>query len=280
MKKIISLSFLLLVLLAGIPLSAGDIKSPHPEGFFVELSSIGHSWGNFELSTAPLLDILGDYNLKLRYFPGENDVVQLSVDIFDPGLLPSYFGQPRETSIFLWNLRGYYHLNIELGKVSLKPHIEVNNSGIVITDLEVPQWLHGTWVKGYLQLGYYSTNNTELFTTIEAGELLDVRTEPATTDTGFQEFVQALKENAGYTLLKIGGRWYYDPYSSVELGYRLTLSDGFLIYAQGFAITDWIYNFFAFLKFLQETSEPEEELPQINIPFITTDYYLTFSARF
>jgi len=279
-KKFVHHSLLLLFLFVVISTFAGDIKDPHPEGFFVELTSIGHSWGNFEVSSAPLLDILGDYNVKLRHFPSENNVVQLSIDVLDPGLLPTYFGQPRETSIFLWNLRGYYHLNAEFGKFSLKPHIEVNNSGIVITESEPPQWLQGTWAKGYVQLGYYPTKSTELFMTLEAGELLDVRTEPVTTDTEFQEFVQTLKENAGYTLLKLGGRWYYDPYSSVELGYRFTLDDGYLIYAQGFTITDWIYNFFAFLKFLQETAEPEEVFPQINIPFITTNYYLTFSARF
>ncbi|HRD21178.1 MAG TPA: hypothetical protein PK584_08965, partial [Fervidobacterium sp.] len=62
----------------------------------------------------------------------------------------------------------------------------------------------------------------------------------------------------------------------IEIGYRYFLMnrDSPLTYLQGFSYTDYVFNYF---KLINDSLTTDEK---INIPFITTDYYITFSVKF
>ncbi|MBO8161487.1 MAG: hypothetical protein H0Z24_07610 [Thermosipho sp. (in: Bacteria)] len=270
MKKLILVIFLL-ISVSLFPIKS-DISPKHDEGPFLQFSSIGYAWQTFELSTIPLLWPLGLYNLSFRYYGIENSIIDTFSYIFDPGLVPSYTGQPREGLLLLYNLGSYYHTNYNFDNFSIKPHFEINNSGMFLNDGTDTASLNMIWLKISLGVGYYSTEDLEIFSNLEGGILANIFAYPE-TPTDWEDTVNQIKSESLYFLLKAGVRWYYDEYSAVELGYRFKLKESPLMFLQGFTVTDWLYNIFGIIYY--NTSEE-----QINIPFITTDYYLTFSAKF
>ncbi|MGB9614302.1 MAG: hypothetical protein ACPL3B_02220, partial [Fervidobacterium sp.] len=90
----------------------------------------------------------------------------------------------------------------------------------------------------------------------------------------WNNLIVELGQKTFYISVKRGVTWYYDNYSGLEVVYRIFLHgyDSPLRYIRGFTLTDWAYNY---VSVINEYSERK-----INIPFITTDYYLSFSTKF
>ncbi|WP_165974079.1 hypothetical protein [Marinitoga lauensis] len=49
---------------------------------------------------------------------------------------------------------------------------------------------------------------------------------------------------------------------------------------QGYNATDYIYNSFSLTSIYTAILNEEDPFKDINIPFITTDYYLSFTVKF
>ncbi len=256
-----------------------DIHSPHPKGPFVELTSIGYSLGRLEISSQPLLDILGFYNGNLRYFLRRNSVIQIGGNYYDPFVFPSYFGQskPPDMNIGIWNISAYWHTDLNIRRLSLKTHLEANNTGCRFSSSYDSFNVNATWGKTFGQLGYYTTKNTELFAGIETGKVLNISANPTPESTEYSQFIEDFKDKSFYVMSKVGFRWFYNDYSAVEIGYRYPVVEGFLRFMQGNTLTDALYNYVAITRYIAERSG---ETFEVNIPFITTDYYLSFSAIF
>ncbi|MBM7559029.1 hypothetical protein [Marinitoga litoralis] len=280
MKKII---IILLVIISVIGFSVkSDIVPQHNEGFFVNFESIGFSFSNMEISTAPLLDILGVYNLGLRYYLYENMIFSLNGGVIDPFVLPSYFGEPRPTDgyLYLYYLNTYNHNNFNFGNFSLKTHIQPSIYGFLIDFGYDPIGLNAVTIRGFSQLGYYLTDNLELFGGIEGGYLITINVNPDPNDPDFNAFVARAREESLYSLGRSGIRFYSGDVFGVELGYRITIIDGILKFLQGYNATDYIYNSFSLTSIYSSILDEEDPLKNINIPFITTDYYLSFTVKF
>ena len=118
------------------------------------------------------------------------------------------------------------------------------------------------------------TKNIELFARVEGGMLIDVLS--TSTDTSLQDAINQARQETAYAVTNVGLTWYYDNYSGIEIGYRYFLMnrDSPLTYFQGFSYTDYVFNYF---KLINDSLTTDEK---INIPFITTDYYITFSVKF
>ncbi|QTA38072.1 hypothetical protein JYK00_00540 [Thermosipho ferrireducens] len=277
MKRVI-LSIIFVVLTVMVYGIKTDIIPPHPEGFFIQINSLGYSFGEAEISTIPLGWPLGLYNATFRLFMGNTNVINLYGIVFDPGLMSTYAGEPRYGWLLPFNIGGYLHTNMNLGRLSLKLHGEVNDTGIYVApELFSANYfvIHGIWLKGFGSVGFYVRDNVEVFGGAESGILFNIYVQPESTSTDFQTYIDQLRNESLYSMGRVGLRWYYDNYSAVEIGYRYKFKESPLMYLQGFTPTDWIYNLFGFLNWTSEGAATD-----IKIPFITTDYYLTFSARF
>jgi len=285
MKKTLFVIFLLIGMLAFSVKS--DIVPQHERGFFVNFENIGYSFSNVEMSTAPLLDIIGVYNLGFRYYLNENMILDLNGGVIDPFVLPSYFGEkrPEDGYIYIYYFNGYNHNNFNLGNFSLKTHIQPSLYGVKmhVDDVDNDSFdlgLNASLIRGFSQLGYYLTDNFELFVGIEGGYLFSINVNPDPDDADFDEFVRRAKEESLYSLGRGGVRFYSGDVFGVELGYRITLIDGALKFLQGYNATDYIYNTFSLTSIYSGILEEEDPFENINIPFITTDYYLSFTVKF
>lgn len=94
-------------------------------------------------------------------------------------------------------------------------------------------------------------------------------------NSDWDTYIQQLRQETLYSTLRVGLTWYYDKYSGIEIGYRLFLigKDSLLKFIQGFTTTDWIYNLISLRIYSENGAD-------IFIPFITTDYYISFSTKF
>ncbi|WP_129409151.1 hypothetical protein [Marinitoga lauensis] len=199
MKKIM---IVLLILISTFVFSVkSDIVPQHEKGFFVNFENIGFSFSNIEISSAPLLDILGVYNLGLRYYLEKNIVLDLNGGIIDPFVLPSYFGNERPDNgyLYIYYLNGYNHNNFNFGNFSLKTHFQPSLYGIAmqINDIDDKPFnlgLNAITIRGFSQLGYYIMDNLELFGGIEGGYLLAVNVNPDPDDPDFDQFIKKQKK--------------------------------------------------------------------------------------
>ena len=260
-----------------------DIHPPHPKGLFVELTSIGYSLDGLEISSSPLSDILGYYNGSLRYFLRRDSVIQIGGSYYDPFVYLSYLGQSKasDENIGFWDIGAYLHTDWNIGRFSLKTHLEANYSGCGFSSSYDSFNVNATWGKTFGQLGFYTTKNTELFAGIETGKVLNISANPMPESTEYSQFIEDLiedlKDESFYVMSKIGFRWFYNDHSAVEIGYRYPIIKGFLRFIQGNGPADTIYNYGAIMQYVDEQTGGTFK---INIPFITTDYYLSFSAIF
>ncbi|SHF17609.1 hypothetical protein SAMN02745164_01938 [Marinitoga hydrogenitolerans DSM 16785] len=285
MKKIVVLLFVFLSVISFAIKS--DIVPQHEEGFFVNFENIGFSFSNVEISTAPLLNILGIYNLRFRYYLQENILVSLNGGVIDPFVFPSYFGEPRPTGgyLYIYYLNTYNHNNFNFDNFSLKTHIQPSLYGVMmhINKLDSEPFdmgVNAITIKGFSQLGYYLTDNLELFGGVEGGYLLSFNVNPDPNDPDFNQVIRKAKEESLYSIGRGGIRFYSGDVFGVELGYRITLVDGFLKILQGYTATDYIYNSFNLVSIYTSLLNEDDPFKDINIPFITTDYYLSFTVKF
>ncbi|ABR31484.1 hypothetical protein [Thermosipho melanesiensis] len=273
MKKIL---FIILILLLTFGIGFGvviSIKDIHDEGIFVEFSSIGYAWQSSEISTQPLLDIVGAFNLKYRFYLGKFSVFNFENFLVDPLFVGKVYMQQNITpndQIYLFLSKNYNFTNFFVGKFSFKTYFEVMTPGVFNnTSFSlgiIPRVLIGT--------GMYFAENIEWFVSIEGGMVYDIITSEI-VDENWKQYINELRTNSLYSTVKVGLNWYYDNYSGIEIGYRFLIygKNSYLRFIQGVSITDIIYN----LVNLAYVSNEDEK---INIPFITTDYYLSFSTKF
>lgn len=285
MKKIIIIS---LIIMSVIGFSVkSDIVPQHEQGFFVNFENFGFSFSDMEMTTAPLLDILGVYNLGFRYYIDKNMVLDLNGGVIDPFVLPSYFGEPRPDDgyLYIYYFNGYNHNNFNFGKFSLKIHIQPSLYGVImhVNELDNKSFdlgFNAVTIRGFSQIGYYLADNLELFGGVEGGYLLSINVNPDPNDPDFDTFVTRAKEKSLYSLGRGGIRFYSGDVFGVELGYRVTIIDGILKFLQGYNATDYIYNYFSLTSIYSNLLNEEDPFKDINIPFITTDYYLSFTVKF
>ncbi|GAB6190018.1 hypothetical protein JCM30566_17600 [Marinitoga arctica] len=284
MKKIII--FLIVLISTMIFAVKSDISPQHEQGFFVNFESVGYSFSSVEISSAPLLDILGIYNVGLRYYISEDMLFNINARIIDPFVVPSYFGEPRPEDgyIYIYYLDAYNHNNFNFGNFSLKTHIQPYILGLSMSvDNDEEKFnlgLNAITIRGFSQLGYYMTDNLEFFGGLEAGYLLSINVNPDPNDPEFNDFVKKSKEESLYSIARGGIRYYSGDIFGVELGYRFTLIDSPLKFIQGYNTADYIYNSFRMTSIFSDISNEDDPFQNINIPFITTDYYLSFTVKF
>lgn len=250
--------------------AVSSILPPHEPGFFVEFTAIGWSSGSFEISTQPLLDILGAFNTKLRLYPSKNAVLNSESYIIDVFFIPrTYGGATTNETLIAIMTRNYLHTNIQVGEFVLRPHVEFIGTGAVRSEGSGLQFNFPVFAKAFLNVGYTLNDNVELFGAIEGTTFLLELASSSTSET--------LRPGETFVGLRVGAIWYYDRYSGVEIGFRVPLvganSPARLV--QGYSLTDLIYNLVA-LVYGSESSPSG----RLNIPFITTDYYLSFTTKF
>jgi len=74
-----------------------SIRPQHNNGFFVEFFSLGYSFANEEITSQPLLDILGMFNLGFRYYITNNTLITAEGYLIDPQFVPTvYAGAERD----------------------------------------------------------------------------------------------------------------------------------------------------------------------------------------
>lgn len=276
MKKILAILLTLLLLSAVFgsttDMRISSIRPQHNNGFFVEFSSVGYSFANEEITSQPLLDILGIFNLGFRYYITNNTLLSAESYFMDPQFVSTvYAGQERfEPSFYIFIGRAYFHGDYPIFNFSIKPHVEVLGGGAIMN----PDYAVSTVGKAALTGSFAVTKNIELFARVEGGMLIDVLSN--STDTSIQDAINQARQETAYAVTNVGLTWYYDNYSGIEIGYRYFLMnrDSPLTYFQGFSYTDYVFNYF---KLINDSLTTDE---QINIPFITTDYYITFSVKF
>lgn len=249
-----------------------SIVKRHNDGFFVEFTSIGFSLGNMEVSTQPIFDILGAFNLNLRYYFSPSSVLSLQTFLYDPLFIgKAYGGQSfgQDVQFYVLLNRSYYHNNVYLPPIVFRSHAEFLS--IILGNYNFSEYAGSTVGRGFLSVGYPIGKSLELFGMLESGVALNVWTSENVSNDEWNNFVNELREKTFYSTIRVGVSWYYDNYSGLEIGYRFILSgkDSPLRYIQGFTIADIIYNIFQF-----------QEDQTLSIPFITTDYYLSFSTKF
>jgi len=276
MKKLLAiLSVLLLfstVLGDATDTHISSIRPQHDSGFFVEFSSIGYSFANQEINSQPLLDVLGIFNLGFRYYITKDSLLNTEGYFIDPQFVPTvYAGEERyDPSYFILLGRAYLHGDYQISNFSIKPHVEVLGGGALMDQY----YAVGTLGKAVLTGSFAITKNVEFFTRIESGMLGNILS--SSTDTSIQESIDEVRQETIYLVTNVGLTWYYDTYSGIEIGYRYFLlnRDSPLTYFQGFSYTDYVFNYF---KLINDSLSTDQ---RINIPFITTDYYITFSIKF
>ncbi len=265
------------ILFSAEPQFVLSIVPQHKEGFFVEFTAIGFSFGNTEISTQPLLDVLGLFNLRLRNYLSPTFVLSTETYLFDPFFISkAYAGEPYNESIQMYVVfnRSYLHNNLLLGPIIIKPYGELLT--VLIGNYNFSEYAGSTIARGFLSGGILFTRNVEIFATVESGVALNVWTSQQVSQEEWNTFIQELREKTLYTSVRAGLTWYYDNYSGLEIGYRMFIygKDSPLRLIQGFTLTDYIYNVYSAIQYSGEEGQV------INIPFITTDYYLSFSTKF
>ncbi len=276
MKKLLTavLALLLLSTVFGIATDTriSSIRPQHESGFFVEFSSIGYSFENNEITSQPLFDILGQFNLGFRHYFTKNTVLSAQGFFVDTQFVPTvYWGAERtDPGIFVLLGRTYLHGDYPIYNLSVKPHIELLSGGAIIDD----GYAIGSLGKSAITVAFSVNTNIEIFSRVESGWLMDVLR--SSTDTSVQETINQVRRDTAYAVANAGLTWYYDSYSGIEIGYRFFLlnRDSLLTYFQGFSYTDYVFNYF---KLMNDSLPPEEKFI---IPFITTDYYISFSVKF
>ncbi|MFN4201051.1 hypothetical protein MNL76_01090 [Fervidobacterium riparium] len=252
-----------------------SIVPQHPQGLFVEFTSIGFSFGNSEISTQPLFDVIGAFNLKLRYYPTNWIVINNETYLWDPFFInKAYLGESIDPNYQMYILLNMTHLhsNFFISPVVVRPFVQTGLVSVFNPGSEYVTVLVG---RGFLSAGILATENIEIFSTIEGGMLINVW-QSANTPDDWESIVNEARQKSLYATARAGFIWYYDRYSGLELGYRLILhgADSPLRFIQGYSFTDYIYNYFSALYY----ANPDD--PRISIPFITTDYYLSFTTKF
>ncbi|UXF01224.1 hypothetical protein IB67_06640 [Fervidobacterium riparium] len=166
----------------------------------------------------------------------------------------------------------HLHSNFFISPVVVRPFVQTGLVSVFNPGSEYVTVLVG---RGFLSAGILATENIEIFSTIEGGMLINVW-QSANTPDDWESIVNEARQKSLYATARAGFIWYYDRYSGLELGYRLILhgADSPLRFIQGYSFTDYIYNYFSALYY----ANPDD--PRISIPFITTDYYLSFTTKF
>ncbi|MBB6063055.1 hypothetical protein HNP65_001518 [Thermosipho japonicus] len=274
MKKRIVIFFLIIIVIQAFSLPFLNIRPKHEEGPFVEFTSLGYAFKNSEILTQPLLDILGIFNLNYRYYVNNNGVFSTQNYFIDPFFVSRvYMNEPIEgTPTYIFATRNYYFSNYYLlDRISIKSYFEMIFPGI--TDFS--DCVFAIVPRGFINVGYFVLDKIEIFSSLEGGVILNLITSSRTKDINWDNFIQELRQESIYSTFKFGVSWYYDNYSGIEVGYRLFLwgKESPLRFIQGFTITDWIYNYISYTLYTENSQE-------IFIPFITTDYYISFSTKF
>jgi len=276
MKKLLAILSVLLLFSTVFAVESdtriSSIRPQHDNGFFIEFSSVGYSFANQEITSQPLLDVLGVFNLGFRYYITKDSLLNTEGYFIDPQFVPTvYAGEERyDPSYFILLGRAYLHGDYQISNFSIKPHVEVLGGGALMDQY----YAVGTLGKAVLTGSFAITKNVEFFTRIESGMLGNILS--SSTDTSIQESIDEVRQETIYLVTNVGLTWYYDTYSGIEIGYRYFLlnRDSPLTYFQGFSYTDYVFNYF---KLINDSLSTDQ---RINIPFITTDYYITFSIKF
>ncbi|WP_231450407.1 MULTISPECIES: hypothetical protein [unclassified Thermosipho (in: thermotogales)] len=268
-KMIIIFTFIFFVVAFG---EVSAIRNKHKKGFFVEFSSIGYALEDSELSSQPLLDILGAFNFNYRHYLGENTVLNFTTYFIDPLFIGKVYMQEEVNSneqVYFSYSENYIFSNFFFKDFSFKTYFNIVLPGLITNQ----GYVFALVPKGFVGIGRYIMDNTEIFGTVECGTIFNIFT--SNPDEEMDEYVRRLRDDSFYSTLKLGLNWYYDNYSGIEIGYRFLLygKSGYLSFLQGVSFTDWVYNIVS----LYYQSNNQET---IMIPFITTDYYLTFSTKF
>ena len=278
-RAILVLSFLIIAFSVSLAVQNGDfvvsIVPPHKEGLFVEFTSIGYSFGNWEISTQPLFDIVGAFNLKIRYFPAESTVFSLETFLWDPFFInKAYLGETVDPSFQTYILLNMAHIhnNTILGPIIVRPYLQSALATIFLPGQS--EYVSVLVARGFLSSGILLSKDFEVFVLLEGGMLINVW-QSQTPPEDWQSVLEETRRQSQYVMARFGGIWYYDRYSGIEIGYRITLHghESPLRLIQGYTFTDWIYNYFNAVFY----ANPDQ---RISIPFITTDYYLSFSTKF
>jgi len=276
MKKLLAVLLALLLLSTVFAVESdtriSSIRPQHDNGFFIEFSSVGYSFANQEITSQPLLDVLGVFNLGFRYYITKDSLLNTEGYFIDPQFVPTvYAGEERyDPAYFILLGRAYLHGDYQISNFSIKPHVEVLGGGALMDQY----YAVGTLGKAVLTGSFAITKNVEFFTRVESGMLGNILS--SSTDTSIQESIDEVRQETVYLVTNVGLTWYYDTYSGIEIGYRYFLlnRDSPLTYFQGFSYTDYVFNYF---KLINDSLSTDQ---RINIPFITTDYYITFSIKF
>jgi len=276
MKKLLAVLLALLLLSTVFAVESdtriSSIRPQHDNGFFIEFSSVGYSFANQEITSQPLLDVLGVFNLGFRYYITKDSLLNTEGYFIDPQFVPTvYAGEERyDPAYFILLGRAYLHGDYQISNFSIKPHVEVLGGGALMDQY----YAVGTLGKAVLTGSFAITKNVEFFTRVESGMLGNILS--SSTDTSIQESIDEVRQETVYLVTNVGLTWYYDTYSGIEIGYRYFLlnRDSPLTYFQGFSYTDYVFNYF---KLINDSLSTDQ---RINIPFITTDYYITFSTKF
>ncbi|WP_241230009.1 hypothetical protein [Thermosipho globiformans] len=271
-KKVIII-FLIILIFQAFSVQFSYIRPKHEEGPFVEFTSLGYAFKNSEILTQPLLDILGIFNLNYRYYVNNNAIFSSQNYFIDPLFVSRVYMREsiESTPIFIFATRNYYFSNYIFDRSSIKSYFEIIFPGI--TDFS--DYVFAIVPRGFINLGYFILDKIEIFGSLESGVVLNLITSSETKNSEWDNFIKELRQESIYSTFKFGFSWYYDNYSGIEVGYRLFLwgKDSPLRFIQGFTATDWIYNLLSYTLYT-------ENGPEIFIPFITTDYYISFSTKF
>ncbi len=271
-----SILILSTVLLLSISFAlVGDIFPQHQQGFFINIASIGYSLGTSEFETAPLSDLMGIYNFAYRNYFMKNSISQFSVTYYNVNQLLIYAGETPDWNLGIWNVELYNHSNFFIGKISIKPHVSINAAGLhfEVTNSSTKIDAFAIYTKDFIQLGYYVDNDKEAFATLEGGKLFSIITKPEITDTDYKKMVDDAKSKSLYLTARVGLKWYFNPQSIFEIGYRFPVIKSSFSVIQGYGFLNYPYNY---LSLINETSEEDV----FNIPWITTNYYINFSMSF
>ncbi|MGC8902301.1 MAG: hypothetical protein ACP5KD_02975 [Fervidobacterium sp.] len=202
-------------------------------------------------------------------------VTNLETYLFDPLFVSkTYLGEtyPATNQIYVVFNRSYLHGNVIVSPLIFKPYGEFLT--VLAGNHNFSEYAGAAISRAFLSAGLLLSKNIEFFGTIESGLIWMVWTSQSLNNEEWNNLIVELRQKTFYISVRRGVTWYYDNYSGLEVGYRIFLHgyDTPLRYIRGFTLTDWAYNY---VSVINEYSERK-----INIPFITTDYYLSFSTKF
>ncbi|MEJ5258117.1 MAG: hypothetical protein WHS64_07720 [Fervidobacterium sp.] len=188
-----------------------SIVPQHPQGLFVEFTSIGFSFGNSEISTQPLFDVIGAFNLKLRYYPTNWIVINNETYLWDPFFInKAYLGESIDPNYQMYILLNMTHLhsNFFISPVVVRPFVQTGLVSVFNPGSEYVTVLVG---RGFLSAGILATENIEIFSTIEGGMLINVW-QSANTPDDWESIVNEARQKSLYATARAGFIWYYDRY--------------------------------------------------------------------